>query len=321
MSSRTANRIVVWVLAMPAVLLAREDADLPEADAVQPQLFATGFELADGLAFDAKGSLYVTNYRGNGNIGRITRDGTASVWAVLSEIAPLEGRVPRGRGMKVDREGRLLVADAGGGRLLRISSDGRRGEVLADRFNGERFAAVSDLALDTRGNVFFVDAGKSDQEEPTGSVYRFDIATGAVSRLVTGLAAPGGLAITPDQTRVCVGETGRHRLLMFNLVENEATNETEIISFSSQDTDPPKANSVPQGMIFDTSGRLYIAMGAGGVVSVINVDRADLIRQYSAGGQVTSCHFFDGHLYTTIVDKEAVFRLPLGVNGFRYNPQ
>jgi hypothetical protein len=41
------------------------------------------------------------------------------------------------------------------------------------------------------------------------------------------------------------------------------------------------------------------------------------LRQYDAGGkQATNCHFHGGFLYVTVADREAVFRLRLGVEGF-----
>ena len=34
---------------------------------------------------------------------------------------------------------------------------------------------------------------------------------------------------------------------------------------------------------------------------------------------MTNCHFHGGDLYTTVVDRKAVYRLLLGVEGFDYN--
>ena len=101
------------------------EPELPPSHSVQPELYATGFEFAEGPTFDREGNLFVVNYRGNGNIGRIARDGTASVWCVLDALTPIEGQRSQANGLKVDSEGRLVVADAGGGRLLRISADGK----------------------------------------------------------------------------------------------------------------------------------------------------------------------------------------------------
>ena len=42
---------------------------------------------------------------------------------------------------------------------------------------------------------------------------------------------------------------------------------------------------VPDGMIFDAAGRLYVAMCTGGVINVVEVPSGKLLRQYDAGGK------------------------------------
>jgi len=307
----------LWILASNV-----SGQELPPSHSVAPTLYATGFEFAEGPAFDHAGNFYAVNYRGNGNIGRITKDGTASVWCVLSDIAPLEGRKPQANGLKVDKEGRIIVADAGGGRLVRISADGQQATVLADRWMGSRFNAVNDVALDTKGNIYFSDPGGSSAEKPIGSVYRFNIATNATTRLVTGLAFPNGLAVTPDQKQLCVAESNRGRVLIYDLEDDSAVNQRVLVTFPSKDEGAIRGGEFdPDGMIFDEQGRLYVAMWDGGVINVVDVSTGQVMRQYDAGGlKVTNCHFNGQSLYTTVADKEAVFRLPLGVRGFAYNP-
>lgn len=299
---------------------ASDHGDLPPAEAVRPVLYATGFEFAEGPAFDRKGNLFVVNYRGNGNIGRITPDGEASIWCKLGELAPLEERRPQANGLKVDREGRLVVADAGGGRVLRISGDGKTAEVLADRFGGSRFNSINDVALDTRGNIYFSDPGGSSADRPVGSVYRYDIATSTVTQLATGLAFPNGLAVTPDQRRLCVAETERQRILVYDLNEEEAGSGQVLVEWPADDSVPDDKRPMPDGMVFDEKGRLFVATWTGATIDVIDIQQGRIIRHYPAGGdRVTNCHFFGTDLYTTVASKEAVFRLPLGVAGFDYN--
>ena len=122
--------------------------ELPASDSVTPELYATGFAFAEGPAFDVQGNLYVVNYRELGMIGRITPDGTAVDLVRPEQASPVEGRKIQANGLKIDGEGRLIAADAGGGRLLRITADGRQVEVLADRFEGTRFNSLNDVALD-----------------------------------------------------------------------------------------------------------------------------------------------------------------------------
>lgn len=300
---------------------AQDGSSLPDPATVRPQLYATGFEFAEGPTFDDQGNLFVVNYRRLGTIGRITPDGTASIWCALETLAPAEGRAPQANGLKVDGEGRLIVADAGGGRLLRISSDGKQAEVLADRFEGERFRAINDVALDLQGNIYFSDPGNSSADNPIGAVYRYDIRTKKTSLLAAKLAFPNGLAVTPDEQRLCVAESHRFRVLAIPLRDAGASGPPQtLIDFPREDAQGLRGGSYyPDGLVFDAHGRLYVAMWTGGIINVVDVATGKILRQYDAGGdKVTNCHFHGTDLYTTVAAKEAVFRIPLGVKGHRY---
>jgi gluconolactonase len=326
-------RIFVAVLCCGSLLvatsaLADESADLPPSDSVKPELYATGFEFAEGPAFDAQGSLFVVNYRGLGKIGRITPDGTASVYCDLRQAAPppvVKDRQAQANGLKVDRLNRLIVADAGGGRLLRIAppENGKPPvvEVLAETLKGTPFNVVNDVALDLAGNIYFSDPGHSNEKQPTGTIYRYDATSREVVELDGGLAYPNGLAVTPDQKRLCLAESQRHRVLIYDITpKGRLENRRVLIDFLQKSEGNVSGKTiVPDGMIFDAAGRLYVATWTGGVVNVVEVPSGKFLRQYDAGGvKATNCHFHGGYLYTTVAAKEAVFRLKLGVEGFDY---
>jgi gluconolactonase len=306
---------------VPGPAGADDAADLPLPEAVKPELYATGFEFAEGPALDAAGNLFVVNYRGNGNIGRIAPDGTAAVFCDLRQLLPLEGCKPQANGLKIDRQGRIIAADAGGGRVLRIAADGRTGEVLADRYDGQRLNVVNDVALDRAGNIYFTDPGDSSAEKPTGSIYRYDIAAATVTWLDTQLAYPNGIGLTPDQKHLCVSGSGAHCVWMYDLSpQGQPSDRRVLIDFTKPAAAAPAGESVPDGLIFDARGRLYVAMWSDGVINVIDVPSGKLLRRYDAGGpKSTNCHFFGDYLYTTVASKEAVFRLKLGVAGDDYN--
>ena len=304
---------------------AGEESELPP-DSIAPRLYATGFAFAEGPAFDEDGNLYVVNYREKGTIGRIASDGKAEIFCDLRELCPAEGREPRGNGLKIDAEGRLIVADQGAGRLLRVSRDGKQVEVLADRCAGRRFQEVNDVCLDLQGNIYFTDPAGSGAENPVGSFYLYDIRTKGVSELDTGLAYPNGIAVTPDQKHLCVSETMQYRVLIYELSdERRVQHRRVLIDFQrAARQNYPIGKFMPDGMAFDADGRLYVAMWTNGVVNVIDPAEGNaegkIVRQYDAGGlKTTNCCFFDGKLYTTVASKEAVFRLDLGVRGFDYN--
>ncbi|MBX7169128.1 MAG: SMP-30/gluconolactonase/LRE family protein [Pirellulales bacterium] len=299
-----------------------EHDDLPPSHSVRPELFATGFEFAEGPAFDAAGNLFAVNYRANGNIGRIAPDGTAAVFCDLRELAPVDGRLPQANGLKVDSQGRLIASDSGAGRLLRVAADGRMVEVLADSCEGVRFNSVNDVALDRAGNIYFSDPGGSNADNPVGAIYRYEAATGKVTRLADRLAFPNGLGVTPDQKHLCLSESQRFRLLIFDLApDGTVSNQRVLIEFPTE----TQGNLIggrhdPDGLIFDARGRLYVGMWTGGVINVVEVPSGQLLRQYDAGGsKATNVHFYGDYLYTTVASKEAIFRLKLGVKGFDYN--
>ena len=326
---RMVRFLLSWCfLSCSLVTWADDHADPPPSHSVKPELYATGFEFAEGPAFDDAGNMFVVNYRGNGHIGRITPDGTASVFCDLREAAPpVEGRQAQANGLKVDRSGRLIVADAGGGRVLQIEPPAAGKplavEVLADSFEGEPMSVPNDVALDLAGNIYFTDSGRHDTEEPTGAVYRYDVDTRQLTCLDTGLAFANGLAVAPDQRHLCVAESRLHRVLVYDLApDGHASNRRVLIDFPEQtDGEIVGGPFQPDGMIFDAAGRLYVAMftSSGGVVNVVEVSTGKLVRQYDSGGSMsTNCHFHGGCLYTTVAGKEAVFRLNLGVQGFNY---
>ncbi len=77
--------ILIGGLVFPSLLAAADPSPLPAPSIIEPVLFATGFEFAEGPAFDRHGNLYVVNYRRRGTIGRITPDGAASILVDLAE--------------------------------------------------------------------------------------------------------------------------------------------------------------------------------------------------------------------------------------------
>ena len=178
---------------------------------VQGELFASGFAPATGIAFDKNGNFFAANYREAGTIGKVSTDGSATIFCTLEQIAPLEGREPLASGIRVDAVGRLLVADEGGGRLLRINATGTQAEVLADRYNGNRFQAITAVALDLAGNIYFSDL-KVPGKAKSGSIFIYNIATKKVSQLATGIDAPHGLAVSKDQKTLYISESGRFQI-------------------------------------------------------------------------------------------------------------
>lgn len=88
---------------------------------------ATGEQHINGITTGPGGSLYYTD---DATIGRITAQGTVSIVATVPALAngpkiPGTDLHPYLRGLKVDANGVMYVADAGDARVLKITPDGK----------------------------------------------------------------------------------------------------------------------------------------------------------------------------------------------------
>jgi gluconolactonase len=310
-------------LAVPSFVIAAEPPALPAPSIIEAQLFATGFEFAEGPAFDRRGNLYVVNYRRRGTIGRITPDGAASILVDLVERLPADGtHVPSCNGLKIDNDGNLIGAETGTSQIIRISADGKRVDVLVRDVDGQRLKGLNDVALDPAGNIYFSNPGQKH-------VYRFSPRPPRVERLNPEPIGSNGLGVTPDGKHLVTADSANMRLMILDLVDGKGTNQRVLTSFlpptapaaSEEELKKLKEDlGVPDGLVFDEFGRLYVAMWTGAVVHVVDVPSGKVLASYNAGGsKATNLHFFHGDLYVTVAAKEAVFRLPLGIRGWRYS--
>lgn len=101
---------------------------------------------------------------------------------------------------------------------------------LATGFEGEPFIGPHSLALSEDGSkwslftldsLYFTDSGpwgETSIENPRGSVFVIDVQLGMVRPLALNcLAYPSGLALAQNDKVLYVCETGKNRILRFNL--------------------------------------------------------------------------------------------------------
>lgn len=266
---------------------------------IEPYPVIANIDFAEGPIFDAQGNLYFVNYIRKGTLGRATPDGTVSIFCETG------GQV---NGLKIDREGWIIGADQGGKRLLRISPDGRRIEVLTDRFEGEPYLSPNDVCLDQAGNIYFTDPSDETPEAAIGSIYRFGLDR-KVTRLATGLRYPNGLAVSPDQTRLLVAETMTNRILIYDFLPDGTLGLARTLR--------QFPNPTVDGVMFDEYDRLWVARWTNETVDVITLD-GELVAEIPAGGtKVTNLCFWNKSVYVTVAGRRSIHRLDVGVGGER----
>ncbi len=257
-------------------------------------------DFAEGPIFDSLGNLYFVNYVRNGTLGRMTPDGTVTVWCETG------GQV---NGLKVDSEGFVIGADAGAKRVLRIHPDGKQIEVLTGRYEGKPYHSPNDVCLDMAGNIYFSDPSNETPEAPIGGVYRID-RNRKVTRLLYGLKYPNGLAVSPDQKQLLVAETMTNRILAYDFNPDGF--------LGPQKTLYQFPNSSVDGIMFDEYDRLWVARWLNGTVDVITLD-GKLVAELPAGGtKVTNLCFWGKSVYVTVAGNHSIHRLDVGVGGKAY---
>lgn len=127
-------------------------------------------------------------------------------------------------GLHFDQEKNLVIADAKRG-LLKVSQDGKRVELLVDKYNDLRFNLTDDLDIASDGKIYFSDA--SYKYPPGETVYAF-IESNANGRflvydpefkkttlLLDKLYYANGIAISQDEDFVLVVESTRYRVVRY----------------------------------------------------------------------------------------------------------
>lgn len=166
-----------------AILLAA----LLQADLVAGEVrkLAGDMKFTEGPVADANGNVYFTDIPNR----RIMKwDGKA-----LSVFRENSGGA---NGLRIDRDGNLVVCEGGNRRVTRIRIADGQVAVLADAFGGRKLNSPNDLALDPRGGVYFTDPryGKRDDlEQDREAVYYIPPGGGAPVRVAEDLVRPNGI--------------------------------------------------------------------------------------------------------------------------------
>jgi gluconolactonase len=299
--------LLVAGLVMSTTAFAEDDVT-PLPDKVEPRLLLRGISFAEGPTFDSQGNLFFVNYKGNGNIGRRTPADEVDLWLKLPDPAP----GPDGKtlhafpfGLKADSQDRLIAADYGGRRLLRVSAD-KKVETLADSFEGRPFNNPNDVCLDRAGNIYFTDPQGPDKES-VGAIYCYS-AAGKLARLHTGLKYPNGLAVSSDQKCLYVAETWTRSVVAFELANDGTLSKQRLLyQFHSPTVD---------GLAVDEHGRIWVARLDNKTVDVLS-PTGKVLASYPVGGdRVTNLAWREKSLYVTVAGKVgAIYRLDVNVRG------
>jgi gluconolactonase len=170
-------------------------------------------------------------------------------------------------GMALDREGRLVVCEQGTrtepARITRHDPKSGATETVVDGWNGLPLNSPNDVVVKSDGTIWFTDPSyghlQGFRPEPqTGDhVYRYDPGSGELTVVATSFDKPNGLAFSPDERVLYVGDNGSpHHLLAFDVEDGARLRGGRVIAVSTPEH--------PDGLKTDSEGRIYASF-AGGV--------------------------------------------------------
>ena len=190
----------------------------------------------------------------------LEEDGHVSVFRAPLQL--LQRQYPRPRGA-------LVTCEHDTRRVTRTEHDGTI-TVLADRYDGKPFNAPNDVIVDSSGAIWFTDPGygidgeyeghKAAFELP-GNVYRLDPQSGRLAVVVDDFVRPNGLALSPDENRLYVVDSGvTHggpaHIRCFDVTDGACRNGRVF----AEDFAP----GFTDGMRVDVEGNVWCSMGWGG---------------------------------------------------------
>ena len=254
-----------------AARVTRLDPRLDELLGPDPQIekLADGFLFTEGPLWLPDGYLLFSDPNAN-TIYRWSETDGVSVFRTKSGYTGTnigEYGQPGSNGLALDPEGRLTINEHGNRRVTRLEKNGSI-TVLADRYEGKRLNSPNDLVYKSDGSLYFTDPpfglprffDDPRKETPFSGVYRWN--NGAVSLLTTQLSGPNGLAFSPDERYLYVGNWDeKNKVVMRYPVRPDGTLDHGTVFFDM--TRAPGEDAI-DGIKVDQRGNVYVS-GPGGL--------------------------------------------------------
>jgi len=236
----------------------------------QLEKLAEGFTFTEGPIWRPSGVLWFSDVVGN-VVRQWSPDG--KVTEILNPGGYDEkGNLPAGgyngpNGMTADKDGAVLLCQHGYRRILRISKD-MKGSTVAERYEGKRLNSPNDLVYRSDGSLYFTDPpyglpkGDDDPAKELKFNAVFRLAHGELKPVIKDLSRPNGIAISPDQKILYIGNSDeKNRIWMaYDIAADGTVRNGRLFAEVTAEKDA----GVPDGMKVDSKGNIW-ASGPGGI--------------------------------------------------------
>jgi gluconolactonase len=221
-------------------------------------------------------ALYFTTTRPGVAIRRLALDGDRFPLAP-DRVTTVRATTDAANGMTLGPDGRLLVCEQGSltrrAAIRALDPATGTAETIVDGWHGLPLNSPNDIVVARDGEIWFTDPSygfiQGFRPEPTlpDRVYRYDPRARELWTVADGLDKPNGLAFSPDETTLYVGDNGApHQLLAYDVLDGHRLANRRVVA-----TFPPEH---PDGIEVDRDGRIYASTPAG--VRVLDPDGEQL---------------------------------------------
>jgi gluconolactonase len=188
-------------------------------------------------------------------------------------------------GHTFDRQGRLLNAEHGSGEITRWTQEGGRKTIVA-AYQGKRLNSPNDVVVRSDGLILFTDPpyglGQRASEVGFSGVFAFDEATGEMVLIDDALSRPNGLALSPDEEVLYVGDTATQTLWAYDLAADGTASGKRLVVDVTDESKPGRVD----GVRVDTEGRVYFTCPGG--ICVADPVRGEVIERLATPKRATN---------------------------------
>jgi gluconolactonase len=285
---------------------------------------AEGFKFTEGPVW-VPGGEYLLFSDPNSNTIYRWKDGELSAYRTPSgyegaDIA--EYGQPGSNGLTLDMQGRLTIDEHGNHRVSRLEADGNV-TVLADSYQGKRLNSPNDLVYKSDGAVYFTDPpfglpqffDDPRKALPYSGVFRWK--DGELTLLTTELTGPNGIAFSPDERYLYVGNwDDKRKVVMRYPVRADGTLAAGEVF---HDFTPEPGEDAIDGIKVDVEGNLYVSAPGGLWILSPEGKALGVVKAPRHPHNLTWGDADGKTLYLTAQDR--VYRMRLKIPGVRPQPR
>ena len=243
------------------------------------EVIAEGYEWSEGPVWVDRGNMLLFSDVPKNIVYKWTEEKGAEVYLSPSGFtgATSDSREPGSNGLLVNDEGTLVLCQHGDRRLATMTADilspTPTFTTIADRYEGKRFNSPNDVAMGRNRSYYFTDPpyglGKQmedpSKEIPFQGVYEVT-ADGQVHLLVDSITRPNGIALSPDNKYLYVGNSDRKKARWYRYELGDSSR-VHSGSIFYDVTSPNEDVDAPDGFKVDSNGNIFTS-GAGGVLII-----------------------------------------------------